>query len=66
MAGLSEIIMSRRLRSLARERPIARYNEMYGAIGLFRFRGGRQREMQRRCRVAALSTFAHPRFTLSE
>ena len=60
----AKIIISRRLRSLARTRPIARDNEVCGRIGLFRFRGRRQRKMQRRCRVAALSTFVHPRFTL--
>ena len=60
----AKIIISRRLRSLARTRPIARDNEAYGRIGLFRFLGRRQRKMQRRCRVAALSTFVHPRFTL--
>ena len=60
----AKIIISRRLRSLARTRPIARDNGVYGRIGLFRSRGRRQRKMQRRCRVAALSTFVHPRFTL--
>ena len=49
---------------MARTRPIARDNEVYGRIGLFRFRGRRQRKMQRRCRMAALSTFVHPRFTI--
>ena len=52
--------------SLARTRPIVRHNEMYGRTGLFRFRGGRQRRMQRRWRVAALSTLVLPRSTLPE
>ena len=56
--------MCRRWGSLARTRPIVRHNEVCGRIGLFSLRGRRQRKMRRRCRVAALLTFVHPRFTL--